>query len=481
MLVVLEMGHTGVAAIRLPRLAALAGMAALAALLVVISQALAFSHDEIEHVHAAWHVSAGRLPYRDFFQNHHPLFYYLLAPALGSRPWPTDLLAIRAGVLLVAFGIAAATFRLALEATASRRIAWTAVVLLLTCSTFVRAGIEIRPDVPFALAATVAYVFFARAVRTRGAGWLGASGAALAAGLLFHQKAIVVVGALAVAGAWEWRGRGVLRAAWLVVPSLGALVLVAAWFDARSALRDYWAMAWVFPSAAARASSHHGYGQLEANLLQNAWLWVAALAGGVFAFARSRTQTGSLRPLALTAALLLASVAAGLRVFDQYFLPAWPLVAVLAASALVWWAERGRRPGRRLVVAAGVVAAVPVAVLFSWTRPAHGEQIERMAFVAAITPAGGAVYDGDNRLNLFREDVHHFWYAAGREPETSVYNRVAGPGRTPYDGCAAIRLRQPRVISDFQIDLAGCGLLEHYRAVLPGIYLNHPPRRGAGR
>jgi hypothetical protein len=466
----LPIPQTNTLTARLPRLATFAAVSGVVALLVVISQSMPFDHDEIEHVHAAWHVSVGRVPYRDFFQNHHPLFWYLLAPALGSNPWPTDLLAIRGAFLLCTLGIAAATFQLAREATSSSRIAWTAVVLLLTCTTFARGAIEVRSDVPFALAATVGYLFFARAIRLRRGHLLCASGLALALGLLFHQKAVVVVGVLAVIGAGEFRGREIRRLAWLVAPALVAVAVLAAWFAGASALHDYWAMAWVFPSAAATGTSHHGYGQLAAGLTQNAPFWLAALAGMVAAWRRPEPHR-LLGPLALAAGLLLISFVAAGRLFNQYFLPAWPLLAVLAAATLANWADRGPEPGRRLVVAAGLVMLVPVVVLLSWTRPANGGQIERMVFVTASTPAGGAVYDGDNRLNPFRDDVHHFWYMAGREPETSVYNRIAGPARTPYDGCAAIRRRRPRVISDFQIDLAACGLFGLYRAVLPGIYL----------
>lgn len=39
--------------------------------------------DEVEHLHAAWAIAQGQVPYRDFFQNHTPLLYYLLAPVFA--------------------------------------------------------------------------------------------------------------------------------------------------------------------------------------------------------------------------------------------------------------------------------------------------------------------------------------------------------------------------------------------------------------
>src|SRR5690349_16273212 len=40
----------------------------------------AFDPDELEHSHAAWSLSRGLLPYRDFFEHHTPWYYYLLRP-----------------------------------------------------------------------------------------------------------------------------------------------------------------------------------------------------------------------------------------------------------------------------------------------------------------------------------------------------------------------------------------------------------------
>src|SRR5579872_209907 len=58
----------------------------LVALLAVFSfrfelfQSRRFDPDEFEHLHAAWCVSKGSIPYRDFFEHHTPWFYYVLEP-----------------------------------------------------------------------------------------------------------------------------------------------------------------------------------------------------------------------------------------------------------------------------------------------------------------------------------------------------------------------------------------------------------------
>lgn len=36
--------------------------------------------DNVEHIHATWLVAQGKMPYRDFFQHHNPLLWYVFAP-----------------------------------------------------------------------------------------------------------------------------------------------------------------------------------------------------------------------------------------------------------------------------------------------------------------------------------------------------------------------------------------------------------------
>ena len=39
--------------------------------------------DHAEHLHSSWLVWQGKIPYRDFFEHHNPLMWYILAPIVG--------------------------------------------------------------------------------------------------------------------------------------------------------------------------------------------------------------------------------------------------------------------------------------------------------------------------------------------------------------------------------------------------------------
>lgn len=42
--------------------------------------------DELEHLHAAYFISSGLIPFRDFFEHHHPLFLFTLVPLIKLLP-----------------------------------------------------------------------------------------------------------------------------------------------------------------------------------------------------------------------------------------------------------------------------------------------------------------------------------------------------------------------------------------------------------
>src|SRR6185295_17326952 len=76
---------------------ALAGFAVLAVKLALDKY---FTIDEFQYAHAAWLVAHGSVPYRDFFEVHHPLVYQVLSPVFLLRgDDPTAIVGLRAGML----------------------------------------------------------------------------------------------------------------------------------------------------------------------------------------------------------------------------------------------------------------------------------------------------------------------------------------------------------------------------------------------
>src|SRR6516225_8811143 len=114
----------------------------------------AFDPDELEHAHAAWSLSRGMLPYRDFFEHHTPWYYYLLGPLFrwfdvdGSFESARLYLIAGRGLSLILTAISIVLLVRIGRRWADRRVGLLAGLLLALQPFFLQKTLEMRPDVP---------------------------------------------------------------------------------------------------------------------------------------------------------------------------------------------------------------------------------------------------------------------------------------------------------------------------------------------
>lgn len=122
-----------------------------AAIVSLILRAIAFfryrfDSDEPQHLHVAWGWTRGMVQYRDFFDNHTPLFHLTTAPLLswlGERP--DILLYMRAPMLIFWAAVLACTYVLG-RRLYDARISIAATVLLSLFPVFFLKSLEYRND-----------------------------------------------------------------------------------------------------------------------------------------------------------------------------------------------------------------------------------------------------------------------------------------------------------------------------------------------
>lgn len=102
--------------------------------------------DEFEHLHASWLVSKGFIPYRDFFEHHHPLLWYISAPIVSIFYDNVIIFYFMRGVaIFVSLATLFYVYRIALFFT-DKNGAWLAVVLS-QCNIFMAYNFyQFRPD-----------------------------------------------------------------------------------------------------------------------------------------------------------------------------------------------------------------------------------------------------------------------------------------------------------------------------------------------
>lgn len=363
---------------RLLVILALAALLATAAIRLDLARHREFDPDEFQHLHTAWCISHGLVPYRDFYEHHMPALPLLLD---GLLPFQTAgrTLADANRVMMLARGAmwVCSLIVLALTWMLGRRLGGapvgaTAVTLLTLSVIFTGKGLEIRPDGP-ATALWLLSLLMLSAALERPEGrrrMFFASGLALGVAMLFTQKLLMAGPGLAAISLWSLvRRQDARRLGPRVADTLAQLAGVgvpiaalAVWFAANDAGAIF----------------------VRATLLQNlgwtmevsagstlSWLatrdpvLVALGTIGLFnlaiAFYRGRSE--SVRVVILLGAV---SLTVGLFLiptpYPQYLLPVLPLLAICGADVLLSMNGDARRWG----LAAGIFALVFCLV---WARP----------------------------------------------------------------------------------------------------------------
>lgn len=335
--------------------------------------------DELEHLHAAYCVWRGDVPYRDFFEHHAPGLYYALQPVLllqGAR-----LSVLWTGRCLM-WGCSLATLlltgRLA-RRWGGRSSGLAAMALLAWTTAFHVKGIELRPDVPAALLLLVAVGQFTFA--TGGGSWRRFFRVGLLAGLalLFTQKSLVPAAGIALAACLA---RQVTRSA--TTESAGAVLarvavplaagVCAVWgiasllFVSAGAAGEFWHSTWyqlwIWPVRSSR------WEHLRPTLAGDFTVWAAGGAELVWLvrhLGRRGVWKGQRGVAAIVAAVCVASLVAVKATYPQFYLLWMPLLAALAATRLVALA---RWLSRRAAVAGTIVAGecLVLAQFVLWRR-----------------------------------------------------------------------------------------------------------------
>lgn len=410
-----------------------------------------FDHDEFEALHAAWLVFSGQTVYVDFFQHHHFLLYYLLAPLFSVFGEDVGvIMAARFISLGLLLGIVWMSYKIA-RLVYDRETALASAFLLSTTFMFIDKAIEIRPDVPFVFMALVSVWLLLRYRVSKKLGQLGASAAALFVAFLFLQKAVffgIVIGIVFLYESYRrrfgWREYAVFGGTFAVL--LGGFI---GYVSSAFGWTEYLFLNWELNTQLLNGFPFYKY--LLRSVAQSPVFWLLFLAGLLIMI---RRRTGDV--IALFAVGLLGSVVLVKSPFPQYFLMSLPFVAMVAAGALI--AMTRRWPRSAVALMAISVAWSVGSVWYMWKS--NDQQLAKIEYVLAETGPEDRVYDGDAQFNIFRKDIDYFWFSV--KPKTGNLTAYRLMREYSYDPYQSISEKQPKVISDSFIRMKEPAVAEHY-------------------
>lgn len=156
--------------------------------------------DEREHLYASYMVFNGYVPYRDFFEHHHPLLWYLFAPFLiWFKNSPEIWYVMRGFGVGVNIGILYFIYKICVFLGLKKKEAFGGCLLYLGFEAIWNGGIEFRPDNLSVLFEVGGVYYFFEYVKKRDFGKLIVSYMLFLLSFLVMQKMIfslIVMGAI---------------------------------------------------------------------------------------------------------------------------------------------------------------------------------------------------------------------------------------------------------------------------------------------
>jgi len=158
--------------------------------------------DNIEHIHSSFLVANGNIPYKDFFQHHNPLMWYLFAPLVKVFEYNTVIIEIVCFIsFLIFLKSLVYVYKINVEFLNNKFYGWIACLLIFVPLQKLYA-IDFRPDnfMIFALMGGIYYYF--KYLRDKKWQELSIAGIWFLISFLFAQKAVFPLAVIGATGVW---------------------------------------------------------------------------------------------------------------------------------------------------------------------------------------------------------------------------------------------------------------------------------------
>ncbi len=378
--------------------------------------------------------------------------WYSMLPFLAVFGDSTEtIIALRLVFFLLTVGIAFAVYRITEAASGSNEAAMLSVPLLLSMVVLVSKSIEIRPDVPQVLCELVSINYLIGYLRHRQVRHIVISGLAASLSFLFLQKAVFFLigyGCILLYLMWR-RSLDLYSLACFLVSFFTPIGLMVAYWLVTESFTDYILTNWVlnlhylrtFPASLV----------LVPSLKENTSFWCLSAAGFAFIF-WDRHAAIEMKIVAFLAAVAFGSVFLVRVPYPQYFLMCLPLLSV-CAGWMLWRIFQAVRLNNilRVVTVAVIISFPTVSMLRDVIKNTNEVQLSKISYVIESTAKNDQIYDGNIEFNLFRQDVHYFWYGVGKDGGLETFNRFISSKYADYDVCNLILTKKPTFISDYAI------------------------------
>lgn len=414
----------------------------LLAVILFLSLNKEFSFDEIELIHTSWKVLQGERIYVDFFQHHHPLFYYLITPiilVIGENT--STLIGARVVVFCLLLLIFVFTYLLSVKVF-GKQTGIISLVFLSTSLIFISRAIELRPDVPQTLFNLIALFYLLTYLENKSLKHLVFSAIASGIAFLFLQKALFpnfLIVTLLLFNSYKKniRYRDIL--VYLLVNFLTFLPYLL-YFAYSGFLETYFFFNWTLNVNFLDRS--YPFETFINTCKTNTLVWFFYVLGLLY-FMKTSFQ----KQFGFISFCLLVFIFLTRKTYEQYFVPLIPLVVIIASHTTISMLGNSKKI---ITVVLILSTIVPVYSLHKWTVEfKNASQLQKIDYVLSVTSPQDFVYDGHVSFNVFRKDIDFFWYSLDPGDGLSTYQSLREYDYNIYE---LISQYKPKVISNYLIE-----------------------------
>jgi len=367
-----------------------------------------FDCDEFEAIHSTWKVASGEIIYIDFFQNHNPFFYYLLAPVvLASGAKIATLYTARFVLALMFLMILLFIYKIGVtsfdEVTGK-----TALILAVPSLLFLR-GVEIRPDIAMLLFELAGFYCLLVFFINKKVIYIIISGALFSFAFLFLQKALVFIFLVyvmniykVIKGKIEFKHLSFFTLAMVLVFLPYFLYLVFTfqleqYYHCCVTINRQWLTAQHFTL-------------LFASYFMVIFKPLTPVTVLFFVSLPFSLKTENQKWIFLFVIALFMFVATSKYFWPQYFLPSIALLVIISAHAL----KNIFRKENYVLVSAFLIILYPLYFYLNNPITKTKRSVQKARYVLNITSQNDIVYDPYLHFNLFyNKDIGYYWMING--------------------------------------------------------------------
>ncbi|MBE6463470.1 MAG: glycosyltransferase family 39 protein [Alphaproteobacteria bacterium] len=373
--------------------------------------------DIIEHIHVAYLVGIGEVPYLDFFEHHNPLLWYMFGWLVKLFEGNVEVVGIVSYLTYLFFLIGCwYLYKIVVEFLDNgNKEAGLLSVILVLCPSVMLYYLYFKPDNYMFTTLTIGAYYLFSYMRDKKTKDLVISFLALWVSFLFIQKAILyypVFGGVVCYLLYkkEMSFKDFLWAVALPIIGTSGLILVLYKMDM---LELYWKSCFVFNTV-----MREHFGEHQVNLVFNEWYWGTAvfIVAGVFGALFFKLENKYFRIL-----YLLFILTFGLKYF--YFAPHhyyWYEAFYFGVPVGVIALYRVMRENKMFYyVLLGAVQVYVGFLVYYFNFDVklalkRNDMVKVFEYFEKNMNKCDRIYSTDTNYNLFRKDLSYYWFIPGR-------------------------------------------------------------------